>query len=53
LTGATDSRREAETVLAFETALAQSVMTIADKRDPDKTYHLMDLDQLRNLAPRI
>jgi len=46
-----DAARDARTVLALETSLAQSVMTIADKRDPDKTYHLMDAAGLRALAP--
>jgi predicted metalloendopeptidase len=48
-----DAERDAQTVLAFETALAHSVMTIAEKRDPDKTYHLMDLEGLRLLAPEL
>lgn len=46
-----DAVRDAGTVLTFETALAQSVLTIADKRDPDKTYHPMTLAQLGTLAP--
>jgi len=46
-----DAEREAQVVLAFETALARSVMTNAERRDPDKTYHLMDATQLRDLAP--
>ena len=31
-----DAERDARTVLTFETALAQSVMSIAEKRDPDR-----------------
>jgi predicted metalloendopeptidase len=46
-----DAPEQARTVLAFETALAGSVMNVADKRDPDKVYHLMDLAALRALAP--
>jgi predicted metalloendopeptidase len=46
-----DAERDARSVLIFETALAQSVMTVADRRNPEKTYHLMDVDQLRALAP--
>jgi predicted metalloendopeptidase len=42
---------QAKVVLRFETALAESVMTIAEKRDPDKTYHLMDAAGLSALAP--
>jgi len=42
---------QSKTVMAFETALAESVMKIAERRDPDKTYHLMRLAGLRALAP--
>ena len=41
----------AQTILSFETALAGSVMTVAERRDPEKTYHLMDLAGLKALAP--
>jgi endothelin-converting enzyme/putative endopeptidase len=44
---------QAEQVLAFETALAEPVMTLAEKRDPEKTYHLMDLKGLTALAPNV
>jgi len=47
-----DAERQSAVILSFETALAGSVMTIAEKRDPDKTYHLMDLAGLNSLAPR-
>ncbi len=50
-TSHTAAEAQSKTILAFETALASSVMTIADKRDPDKTYHPMDLAGLRALAP--
>jgi putative endopeptidase len=42
---------QAKLVLAFETELARPVMTIAEKRDPEKTYHMMDLAALKTLAP--
>jgi endothelin-converting enzyme/putative endopeptidase len=45
------AERDSSVVLAFETALAESVMPIAEKRDPDKTDHPMDLAGLRALAP--
>jgi len=41
----------ANTVMTFETALAESVMKNAERRDPDKTYHLMDLAALNSLTP--
>lgn len=44
---------QARTVLEFEKTLAASALTIADKRDPDKTYHPMDLAKLNALAPNI
>src|SRR6185437_3587444 len=44
---------QAQTVLDFEKSLAASVMTIADKRDPDKVYHPMDLAALKSLAPNM
>ena len=46
-----DAERDARTVLTFETAVARSVMTIAQKRDPDSVYHPMQLAELRALAP--
>jgi predicted metalloendopeptidase len=45
------AERQAREVLAFETKLAEPVMTIADKRDPDRTYHPMSVAELRALAP--
>lgn len=45
------AQNQAKAVLSFETAVAESVMTIADRRDPEKTYHPMDLAGLRTLAP--
>jgi len=49
----TEATEQARTVLDFEKKLAGSVMTIAEKRDPDKTYHPMDLAGLRSLAPLV
>jgi putative endopeptidase len=43
---------EAQTVMSIETALAQASMTRVERRDPDKTYHKMGLDQLAKLTPR-
>jgi putative endopeptidase len=45
------ARKGAESILALETALAQASMVRADARDPDKTYNLMRLNDLRMLAP--
>jgi predicted metalloendopeptidase len=46
-----EAEEQAKVVLSFETALAESVMTIAERRDPEKTYHPMDLAGVRALAP--
>ena len=43
---------EAGTVMRIETKLAEASMTRVERRDPDKTYHKMDLAQLRSLTPR-
>ena len=42
---------EAKAVMAFETELAQASLTRVERRDPAKTYHKMDLVQLRTLTP--
>ena len=46
-----EAAAESKTVLDFETELARSVMPIAEKRDPGKITHLMDLAGLKALAP--
>ena len=45
--------RRRTAILDFEKTLAPSVMTIAEKRDPDKVYHPMDLAALKALAPNV
>jgi putative endopeptidase len=37
---------EAKTVMSIETKLAEASVTRVERRDPDKTYHKMDLEQL-------
>ena len=44
-------QREAERVMALETALAQASMTNVQRRDPVATYHKMPLDSVRALTP--
>jgi putative endopeptidase len=48
---AAQAAAEAQTVMALETKLAEASMTRVERRDPDKTYHKMDLAQLRSLTP--
>jgi putative endopeptidase len=47
-----EARRQAETVLRIETALARSSMTRVDRRDPYKVYHRLDRKGLTEKAPR-
>jgi putative endopeptidase len=42
---------EADSVLAIETALAKGSTPRVDLRDPDKTYHLQPVSNLKTLAP--
>ncbi|MBV8842343.1 MAG: M13 family metallopeptidase [Bryobacterales bacterium] len=46
-----EAARQGREILAFETKLAEPVMPIAAKRDPEATYHPMGLAELRALAP--
>ncbi|HEY6333726.1 MAG TPA: M13 family metallopeptidase [Blastocatellia bacterium] len=53
LLGDDTSRAEAETrtVVSIETGLAKASMTRVQMRDPDATYHKLDLEQLKMLTP--
>ncbi len=42
---------ESKTVMSIETMLAEASMTPEELRDPEKTYHKMNLDQLKALTP--
>jgi putative endopeptidase len=42
---------EAKTVMDIETQLAKASMTRVERRDPDKTYHKMNMGQLKALTP--
>jgi predicted metalloendopeptidase len=48
-----EAEAHAHTVLMFETSIAESVLNNADRRDPDKTYHPIDLAGLKQLAPNL
>jgi len=45
------AEHDAGVVMTFETALARAALSIAERRDPDRTYHPMDVAGLRALAP--
>jgi putative endopeptidase len=46
-----DAAKSAADIMTLETALAEAAMTRVEARDPDKTYNLMTLDNLKKLAP--
>ena len=43
--------REAKTVMAIETKLAEASLTRVERRDPDVTYHRMKVSEVESLAP--
>lgn len=45
-----DAEAKAETVLAFETALAKASLDRVSRRDPNKTYHKMTVAELEDIA---
>lgn len=47
------AKRQCETVMRIETALAEKAMSKEDLRDVDKTYHKMRLPELAKLTPHI
>ncbi|HEY6929714.1 MAG TPA: M13 family metallopeptidase [Thermoanaerobaculia bacterium] len=42
---------EAKSVLSIETMLAEASMTRVERRDPDATYHRLEMDKLKTLTP--
>ena len=52
-TPAAQASRDAARVMAFETALAESSMTLVAQRDPNAIYHKMAVRQLQTVAPAI
>jgi putative endopeptidase len=48
---AADAARDAQSVLALETALAKPAMTRVQMRDPNANYHKMTAAELAQLAP--
>ncbi|MEO5926860.1 MAG: M13 family metallopeptidase [Bryobacteraceae bacterium] len=45
------AKRIADAAMAIETALAQGSMDRVSRRDPEKVYHKLTVDQLKALAP--
>jgi endothelin-converting enzyme/putative endopeptidase len=50
-TPSAEAKKDAETVLRMETALAKASLTRVDKRDPYKIYHRMHRGELQALTP--
>jgi endothelin-converting enzyme/putative endopeptidase len=46
-----EAKKEADTVLRIETALAKVSLTRVERRDPQKLYHRMSREQLQALSP--
>lgn len=51
LAGIDDAKSRAEAVLALETAIAEHQWTRADRRNRDKTYNVVDFEQLSERFP--
>jgi putative endopeptidase len=47
------AKREADEIVALETALAKVSPSLVERRDPSKTYHPSSLAQLANVAPHV
>jgi putative endopeptidase len=48
-----DAERQAKTVLAFETQLAEASRPRADLRDPHRNYHLMSVAEMEKETPGV
>ena len=53
LTGSSDAaaKKQAADVMQIETALAQNSMSRVERRDPNKTYHKLLVEELKTLSP--
>jgi putative endopeptidase len=51
LAGVTDTEAKAQRILAFETQIAERHWPIADRRERERVYNLMDRAGLRAIAP--
>jgi len=48
---AAEAKRDAETVMKMETALAQGSLDVVSRRDPEKVYHKMTTAEMEALSP--
>jgi putative endopeptidase len=46
------AKKDADTVMKIETALAQASMSRTDRRDPNKIYHRLELAGIEKAAPK-
>lgn len=49
----TAAEAKAKTIFDLETRLAKASMTKVERRDPDKTYNKMTIEELNKLAPKM
>ncbi len=47
------AKSDADAIMRIETALAKASLTRVERRDPHKTYHLMTVADLQQLAPAL
>jgi endothelin-converting enzyme/putative endopeptidase len=52
LAGVADASKKAHIILALETKLARASMPLAERRDPNKIYHRLEIAGLMQLAPK-
>lgn len=46
-----DTKRQMQAVIDFETKLAEITIPQEDRRDEEKLYNLMSINQLQKIAP--
>jgi len=48
-----DAKKDADAMMAMETALAKASMSVTDMRDPEKTYHLQPIATFEGSLPGV
>jgi putative endopeptidase len=46
-----EAKKDADAIMKIETQLAKKSLSRVDRRDPNKTYHKMDINKLETLSP--
>jgi len=50
-TSPAQAAKDADAIMAFETTLAKSAMSVTERRDPEKLYHLVPISTMDKLLP--